>query len=93
MSVDPELLAAYPGCPHALAWGETAESAWREARAAGLSPEQAVEGCKRAARIVIDVLRGLPGVPAGARTLAAETLAEMDHPDFLRFVRGKLGAI
>jgi hypothetical protein len=98
MSVDPELLAAYPGCPHALGWGEAsdprvAEATWAEARRKGLSPAQTVEQCKVAARIVIDVLRRLPGVPAAARTMAAEILAEMDHPDFLRYVRGKLGAI
>lgn len=81
-----ELRAAYPGAADAVAYHQRPGVSRLLAIAAvtGASPEQAVEGCRQGAD---DAIRYRPGLPVAA------VRAQMDHPDFLRYVADKLRAL
>lgn len=59
---------------------------WDMARAAGWSPQQMVEHLTNTADITIKYMPGGTLPVTKARQF-------MDHPDFLRYVAGKLGAM
>lgn len=92
------LFRAYPNVTHAVSWVELVvcdadpgeRSAWdeifRHGRAAGIDfdPRQVVG-------ILADALE--EDIREGtAKGRSAEALAEMRHPEFLRYVAGKMGA-
>lgn len=86
-----ELAAAYPGCPNAVAFCELPEivEGWEASRRSGESPSRVAGFCRS------ELARAIGAAPreAGSRHAAASlALAEMGHPDFLRYVAGKLGA-
>lgn len=88
-----ELLARWPECRHAVAWVElfvapaaddqSGESGLEQLIAAKYSPPEALE-----------LIRGLmrDEIAEGSTGRHAEALAEIDHPSFLTYLAGRLGA-
>jgi hypothetical protein len=81
---------AYAAVPHAVAFVELilcaaddGESAWDVMTAAGLSPAEVSEQCRLA-------VGDADAIPADRR---AAVLVEMGHPQFARYVAGKMGAM
>lgn len=85
------LLAAYPDCPLAVAWtelmicqpsDEDPESSWELAMKLDppLSPHELLDIIKQAT----------VGETVGK---AEQALAQMDHPSFLTYLKGKMGAV
>lgn len=92
-----ELLEAYPNIPNALEWGESdADGAvWAAARANGLSPSQVVKLCFNAldVSVAVGLVEFHGNIPANARDRAKKLAVQFNHPEFLRYVAGKLGSI
>lgn len=95
MTVGPELLAAYPNIPDAIDYGESdGAHCWEAARRDGLSPADAVAMIKIAAAVVITASNPtISGMPPEFAALAVKLLDQFDHPEFLRYVAAKLGAV
>lgn len=82
------LRLAYPGCPNTVAIHERADmedGIWKAARRWGLPPEEVV---RRLVSCAEEAVRLFPDGP-----LSAGVIAEMRHPDFLSYVKSKLGAL
>jgi hypothetical protein len=85
MTVD-EIAAAYPGAAGAVRLTEhpLLEKTWALARGRRVAPSRLVVVFKNMAALTTSII---PGGEVGA------ALPQMDHPDFLRYVRAKLGAV
>lgn len=84
-----QLRAAYPGCPEAVLLHETpeAEELWEIARASDFRPDEIVALlCQRADRS----LARPDSRPGNALEIVRH---QMNHPDFVRYVAAKLGAM
>ncbi len=82
-----ELLKAYPGCPNAIDWceGEIMEKfIWEFERMQGTDPLTVAHKLKNV---------GLISVKDVSHPVLVAALPEMDHPDFLKYVAAKLGAM
>jgi hypothetical protein len=77
-----EMRAAYPGCAGILEYIEKFATFFDKARALKKSPVEAAMCLKLSAELVLVADPGLP-----------ELLQQMDHPDFLKYVAAKLGAM
>lgn len=95
-----ELLAAYPRVRFAVAWTEMFacvapddghEPAWDLMMRADppLSPDEMVDCIRDTIREVVEDADELPTVRR-ASTLA---LPQVDHPDYLTYIRGKMGCM
>ena len=91
------LLAAYPACPLAVAWTETIicgkeegrlESCWELMMGVmpPLSPAKVLELIRMA--LTEEVAEGY-----GSSNKTREALAQMDHPSYLTYLKGKMGAV
>lgn len=91
-----EIKARYPAVADAVEYAETAdvEPVWAEARDLGTSPAQVVLWFQVGGAIaVVSRFETLAEIPPETAALATRILDQMSHPDFLRYVAGKLGAI
>lgn len=93
-----EIMAAYPTCPNAVRiWEEcqnaALDAALDTARRYGLNPRRVVELMKLGItqNLQLFIKEGLPLTERYLIRVAA--IAEMDTPEFLRYVQGKLGAM
>lgn len=88
-----ELLAAYPGCPNVMKVEHDMieyDGKWKEARNQCKNVDEVALNCKRATEMALVFFAD--GLPENLALLKA-ALPEMDHPDFRRYVAGRLGAI
>jgi hypothetical protein len=91
-----QVKAAYPGCPDAIDWLERPQSqgTWEQARVGDVSPERAVAILQLAVAVtILTVFPTIGGVPKQVAALTTRILDQMEHPDFLRYVAGKLGSV
>ncbi len=87
-----ELMEAYPGCPNAVSCHEsrTLSDIWPAIRAKGLSPPQAVSLLRE---VIQETLEDAKTIRMTNTEVLDHALPEMDHPDFLKYVAAKLGAM
>jgi hypothetical protein len=89
------LREAYPNIPNALEWGEQSDGQiWEMARKENLSPEQVRKLCLNA--LTVAAMLGIVErrvIPADALEKLRKLKVQYNHPEFLRYVAGRLGAI
>lgn len=87
-----QLLSAYPHIPYAIAWVELMlcpstlddQDGFGMMIRSGLDPSQVVEMVKTTVR---------DAIAEEEIGKEREALAQMDHPEFMRFICGKMGAM
>lgn len=87
-----ELKAAYPGIPDALEVSEIKPELWESARAAGLSPAEVI-AAHQVATAALALQTALDPGLAPTADLVNRLLEQLQHPNYRRYVAGKLGAV
>ena len=83
-----ELKAAYPGCPDAVEWHESRMCnivVWPMQRMIGENPHQTLERLKLAYEDCVRMTGGGPEI--------RKMRPQMDHPDFMKYIKAKLGVV
>ncbi len=88
-----EIREHYPGAVDAVICGEKyGEEQWEGHRQRGDSP-QTVLNISKAGSQMGQGMALLMGLPSEALVLGQRVLDQQDHPDFLKYIRAKLGAM
>lgn len=89
-----EIQAVYPRVADAVEWMESAdmESMWEDFRQRGLPPDAVLRMARAGSQKGLDLMTRLNAPPA-MLAHGSRIITQMDQPEVLAYIKGKLGAV